>query len=350
MSRTGLLLGGVSAAAAGIVLYQVVFSGASPQPNDRFSGGGLSGYSNARFIQAPFVAYTSPARFSGGQNDGYAFIAAIVNAQIPYLPPARFSGGRSDGYHEMSLGILNDPRSPPSPRFSGGNLDGYSVQLLAINFGSIREGSERFLGGAFDGHAYIALVTSATMDLYSHRFRGGSFDGHATQHYFVDGTGFGFISPRYFGGRGDGHNATSVRIPAIVIMLDSDGDGIPDWWETMYFGGATSANPNSPVDASGMTALEKYIAGLTPGDPNSVFVISSVDEMSVVAEDPCMTFTWPTVPGRVYRVYANSDLNRDWPKEPAAEYFGDGKPVSFIHCDDGSIPLYFRLTVDFIAQ
>jgi hypothetical protein len=47
--------------------------------------------------------------------------------------------------------------------------------------------------------------------------------------------------------------------------LDSDNDGIPDWWEIKY-----GLNPNDPSDASqdkngdGYTNLEKYLNGLDP--------------------------------------------------------------------------------------
>jgi pectate lyase len=47
--------------------------------------------------------------------------------------------------------------------------------------------------------------------------------------------------------------------------LDSDGDGIPDWWEKKY-----GLNPNDPTDAlkdltgDGYTNLEKYLYGIDP--------------------------------------------------------------------------------------
>jgi len=57
-----------------------------------------------------------------------------------------------------------------------------------------------------------------------------------------------------------------------VPGADGDGDGLPDAWETLYFGnldqGAASVSPN------GQTALQNYIAGSTPNDPNSVFRLS----------------------------------------------------------------------------
>jgi hypothetical protein len=48
-------------------------------------------------------------------------------------------------------------------------------------------------------------------------------------------------------------------------VKDSDGDGIPDWWELKH-----GLNPNDPSDAAkdcngdGYTNIEKYINGLDP--------------------------------------------------------------------------------------
>ena len=59
---------------------------------------------------------------------------------------------------------------------------------------------------------------------------------------------------------------TAVPVP------DSDGDGLPDAWETLYFGGL---NQNAAsIGANGLSALQNYIAGTNPNDPNSGFELS----------------------------------------------------------------------------
>ena len=45
--------------------------------------------------------------------------------------------------------------------------------------------------------------------------------------------------------------------------IDTDGDGLPDWWETLYFGNPTNANPNA-IGASGYTYLACYQLGISP--------------------------------------------------------------------------------------
>ena len=65
--------------------------------------------------------------------------------------------------------------------------------------------------------------------------------------------------------------ATSANAALTVTFTDTDGDGIPDWWET-----ARGLNPNSAADATqdkdgdGKTNREEFLAGTDPNDPTSV--------------------------------------------------------------------------------
>jgi predicted outer membrane repeat protein len=52
-------------------------------------------------------------------------------------------------------------------------------------------------------------------------------------------------------------------IPPIIDIgadefLDSDGDGLPDWWELKYFGNAGIAEPDADPDDDSLTNLEEY--------------------------------------------------------------------------------------------
>jgi len=83
---------------------------------------------------------------------------------------------------------------------------------------------------------------------------------------------------------------------------DSDGDGLPDDWETQYYGGPTNANPDA-VSSNGVnTVIEAYIAGLDPTDAGALFIITKHThaDMSVL--------WWSSVSGRVYNVYWTSNL------------------------------------------
>jgi len=49
-----------------------------------------------------------------------------------------------------------------------------------------------------------------------------------------------------------------------IAGIDSDADGLPDWWELAYFGSATAASPGGDADSDGATNLQEYRAGTDP--------------------------------------------------------------------------------------
>jgi len=86
--------------------------------------------------------------------------------------------------------------------------------------------------------------------------------------------------------------------------LDTDGDGIPDRWESQYFGSATSANPNADPDGDGRNNLQEFLAGTNPlvadgrhpadSDPSDN-ILSSVEADSY-ANAWLNGDTWPLLP------------------------------------------------------
>ncbi len=69
------------------------------------------------------------------------------------------------------------------------------------------------------------------------------------------------------------------RVDALAALGlgDSDGDGMPDWWELWH-----GLNPNDPSDAAldsdgdGVSNLDEYLAGTDPMDATSYFHIASI--------------------------------------------------------------------------
>ncbi|MFO8027694.1 MAG: hypothetical protein R6U56_08530 [Opitutales bacterium] len=50
-----------------------------------------------------------------------------------------------------------------------------------------------------------------------------------------------------------------------AIFADDDGDGLPNWWESEFFGSNTAADPNADEpDGDGLTNLEEYELGSDP--------------------------------------------------------------------------------------
>ena len=94
-----------------------------------------------------------------------------------------------------------------------------------------------------------------------------------------------------------GNRSVSAPVPVTVQAFDRDGDGLPDWWEHLYFGGPTNALPNAMASNGVNTVAECYVAGLDPTDPSSRFAIEDV-----ALEAGGFAIRFPTVHGRRYTV------------------------------------------------
>ena len=57
--------------------------------------------------------------------------------------------------------------------------------------------------------------------------------------------------------------------------------------------------------------------------------------------------SWPTVKGRVYRLYASESLQDGWDNEPITVLEGTGEVVS-VPVDQGTPVRFFRVTVDLL--
>jgi subtilisin family serine protease len=78
-------------------------------------------------------------------------------------------------------------------------------------------------------------------------------------------------------------------------IVDTDGNGLPDWWEQEYFGHLTGTDPNADPDHDGMNNLAEWIAGTDPTNAASNLRLSveSADANGVV-------LNWPSVAGKTY--------------------------------------------------
>ena len=87
-----------------------------------------------------------------------------------------------------------------------------------------------------------------------------------------------------------------------AAFKDTDGDGIPDWWEIKYFTGSTNA-PAMARAANGINTLqEAYVAGLDPTDPAARF------KVGCRWQDGRMLLSWdPALPERTYSVLSSTN-------------------------------------------
>lgn len=79
--------------------------------------------------------------------------------------------------------------------------------------------------------------------------------------------------------------------------LDTDHDGLPDWWESRYFGSITNALPQAPA-ANQFSNLQCYGLGLDPTNPNSTFQVQA----SLQSGTGYPQISWSSVGGKRYAV------------------------------------------------
>jgi hypothetical protein len=97
----------------------------------------------------------------------------------------------------------------------------------------------------------------------------------------------------------------------LVTSADTVGDGIPDWWRALYFGGSgTTSNGQScatcDADGSGQDNLFKYVAALDPTNPASVFMLA-ISSHAGGPLHPTLVFG-PLADGRTYNLQSSPDF------------------------------------------
>jgi hypothetical protein len=95
--------------------------------------------------------------------------------------------------------------------------------------------------------------------------------------------------------------ATALRLTGLVIV-DTDNDGLPDWWEDQFgLSKTNAADATLDLDSDGASNLDEFRAATVPNNPNSVFRIVALQR-----EAGNLRLTWTTVGGKSYRVQTNS--------------------------------------------
>ncbi len=84
---------------------------------------------------------------------------------------------------------------------------------------------------------------------------------------------------------------------------DANGNLISDEWETEYFGAAGANDGQGDADHDGLNDYREFIAGTSPQDAGSVLHFDAATPLS----DGRFQLSWPTVPGRSYRVMGSTD-------------------------------------------
>ncbi len=125
--------------------------------------------------------------------------------------------------------------------------------------------------------------------------------------------------------------------------IDTDGDGLPDWWERNFTGSIMAMQPSGDLDGDGKSNLEEYIAGLSPVDPRSLFRISN-SWMQDGASGKEFVVQWDSKANRLYRVFVSQNPGV-WPATPAYETAGDGLAKTYACAIAGGTRLFVKIEV-----
>ena len=147
-----------------------------------------------------------------------------------------------------------------------------------------------------------------------------------------------FVFSRTFRGRFD-----RVDLEVSVTSNDTDGDGLPDAWETQF-----GLNPNLAADAltdldgDGLSNEEEFQAGTDPADDQSQFRIIKIQTSNLGG----IQIEWDSVDGKVYSVERSTNLFFGF-QAIASEIDGAAPKNVFIDLDaTGAGPFFYRMRVE----
>lgn len=106
-----------------------------------------------------------------------------------------------------------------------------------------------------------------------------------------------------------------VQTDRIVPGVDTDGDGIADAWERIWFGNLTTANATSDWDHDGMTDAQEYLAATDPKDANDNLRITFMQRDQPPHSPTYVILEWTSEPTRLYQVWRRAGLEPGWPWE-----------------------------------
>jgi len=139
-----------------------------------------------------------------------------------------------------------------------------------------------------------------------------------------------------------GHATGGTRTATAQFgIFDSDGDGIPDWYERENFGGTGVLSDTGDLDEDGMDDYSEWYANCNPDDTNSVLrVVHALPTL-----DGYVEVVWTSEPGTTYQLDKSSDLTQGF--FPLIEDLSSTPPTNAYYdvADPGSGAVFYRIVV-----
>ena len=242
--------------------------------------------------------------------------SALWIIMLSSLPAASTINSTNKNAYSANAGWLNfrhdQPSSPSGIVFGDYFLSGfaYGANIGYINLGDgtpanliqYQNNSATDCGvnhdglGNLSGYAYAANVgwinfgwaTLSDVNRPRVNLLTGAFSGYAY------GANIGWI-----------HLGAGYLVTDTMTFTDTDGDGMADAWELIYFGNLTTATATSDFDHDGATDQIEYLSGTTPNDINDYFrIISSTYNGGYTLA----TVVFTTKATRLYRLETSNAL------------------------------------------
>lgn len=128
----------------------------------------------------------------------------------------------------------------------------------------------------------------------------------------------------------------------LLKIIDTDGDGLPDWWETEKFGNLTQTAAADP-DADGFSNLQEFLAGTSPQITSSRLNFATYAPGGTGSHDFILTF--PSMENTIYRVQWSNNLVTWSPLGSDLTGTGSAMQIS----DPGALPAaparYYRIGI-----
>ena len=272
-----------------------------------------------------------------------ALTASLATAQSTISPANKYAYAANAGWIDFR------GNAPDGVRVSDTFLAGYAY---AANFGWIHLGS----GTPTNGHTYsntsatnygVNMAPDGKLTGYAYAANIGWINFEQAQGLpkidLTTGTFSGYAHAANIGWIAL-NTPSSTLATATISRPDTDGDGLPDAWEQLYYGNLTTANATSNSDGDGANDLAEYNAGTIPTDATSSFRITGQTFSAGFAN---ATLTYTAVDTRRYRIEYNSDLGATWTDSGLGTFAPSITPIATANVTGLPLPAtkrFFRAT------